>query len=200
MENLKLDKIYDGPIYIRIIILIVVSIGLLLLAYFFDYKSLNTQYAANQDKIESVKDQFKSLIRKEMALENDTEEFNQLTLVYTQLKKQISPYSNINKVIDEILKAGSYNNIYFTNFNPNAEIKKGSYIIVPIKINGVASYKQLASFVSQISAMPYIIYIGDFTIVNENSLKAPSAVPNDVPNNGNTLAASFDMEVYSHVQ
>lgn len=194
MEDLDLKKIYNGPPYVRAIVLAIASIILLFLAYFFDFKNLNIQYEANQEKIENIKLQFDSLIRKEISLATQTADFEKLKQIYAQIKTQVSPNANLNKVIDDVLKIGSFNNIYFSNFNPESEVKKDSYLVVPIKINGVGSYHQLANFISQIASMPYIVYIGDFNISSASSLPNSNTKPVE---NGDMLTANFYMEVYS---
>ena len=204
MENLNLNHIYNASKSIKVVILIMASLCVIFLVYFFDFKNLNNKFTANEEKIASIKEQYRSLLHKQFMLANETAEFNNLTLSYNALKKQIVPYSRLNKVIDEILKIGSSNNIYFSNFNPNDEIKKGTYIVVPIKINGVGSYPQLARFLSQIASVPYVIFIGDFTIANSSVAKSPtstSATTSDTTvTNGNMLTADFNMEVYSLAQ
>lgn len=189
MNELSLKNIGDWPPALRITLIAVSCIAVFYLFYFFDISALNIQYTAQQQTTQDINAQLTAVMHKQMAIQKETQDFDELQKLFNQWQQQIIQQKRVPDLINNLLKIGADNNLHFNSFTPDTESKVNLYTKTSIKIIAVGSYHQLGDFISQVANMPFVVSIDHFSISSENK--------DSTATDGKLLTAEFDMEVYS---
>jgi len=164
--------------------------------YLLDLSSLQSSLSSQQQQETNLKQQLKIAIDKEIQEENDLANLPLLQLQLTQWQKTIITHAKLPELLNEILKIGGNNYLYFSQFNPSSKQKNGHYFTIPIKIIVVGNYHQLARFASEIANMPWIVAINNFSISNENKTDLLGNKLAKKANAENLLTAEFNFVVF----
>jgi type IV pilus assembly protein PilO len=196
MKKISLNNFYDWPLTMRALILGLLFAVVFYFGYSWDISHMSSKLLSAQQKEKDMKEQLKSVIQKQYDLKYEISHSSQLNKTLIQWQNQLISYSELPKLLNTILKLGANNNLQFPLFQPQPDVKENLYYKVPIKIIAVGKYHQLASFISDVANMPWIIAINDFTITNEikNDLIGPKFAKQAAEEN--LLTASFNFEVY----
>lgn len=197
MRKFSLRDFHEWPEYFRASVIIAACLVVFIFVYVIDLSALFDTYAKNRQKNIDIKTQLESNIRKQIAIKKELIYFNELQKAYDEWQNKVINYRDFTRLVNEILKAGTYNNVHFNAFNPMPAVKGDDYTIIPIKATAIGSYHQLANFVSQVANMPYIVSLGNYAI----SLPSKTSIPNDSSREkfaaGRLLTGEFNFEVYS---
>ncbi|MCK5897324.1 MAG: type 4a pilus biogenesis protein PilO [Cocleimonas sp.] len=87
------------------------------------------------------------------------------------LIKQLPSNTEIPGLILDISEKGLSNGLEIDLFEPKPEIRKEFYAEKPIKLKAKGHYDELASFVSDLSALPRIVTISDIRLMPEKRPK-----------------------------
>jgi type IV pilus assembly protein PilO len=90
---------------------------------------------------------------------------------FGSLIKQLPSNTEIPGLILDISEKGLSNGLEIDLFEPKPEIRKEFYAEKPIKLKAKGSYDELASFVSDLSALPRIVTINDIRLTPEKQNK-----------------------------
>jgi type IV pilus assembly protein PilO len=85
--------------------------------------------------------------------------------MFASMLQQLPNSTEIPGLLDDISKAGVASGLEFTLFKPQPEKPRDFYFELPIQISVQGSYHQLAHFISQVSALPRIVTLQDFSII-----------------------------------
>jgi type IV pilus assembly protein PilO len=167
-----------------------------LLGYYFDITKKRDEFSSSLKQEEDLKVQYQMVVVKKNEVKNIIANFSSLQLTLEQWKKTIITRAEQPELLNEILKIGATNQIYFNLFDPGQAVLENGYYKVPIKIIAVGSYHQLADFISQVANMRWLVVVGDFTISNENKNDVLGAALASKANAQNLLTGEFNFDVY----
>ena len=94
-------------------------------------------------------------------------QLNEMQDSFGALIKQLPSNNEIPGLILDISEKGLSNGLEIDLFEPKPEIRKEFYAEKPIKLRAKGSYDELASFVSDLSALPRIVTINDIRLLPE---------------------------------
>lgn len=196
MMNLDPKKMYEWPRSSQAVVFVIVFLAVFYLGYHWDISSVQSALSTSQAQEQDLKQQYELAISKEMTIRSDLSQSPALLDLIAKWKNKLVKSSNLPELLNEILKTGANNNLYFSLFSPGEGLKSGNYIKVPIKVIVVGSYHQIAKFVSQIVNMPWIVVVGDFVISNENKNDSLGSKMAQEANASNLLTTEMVLEVY----
>lgn len=199
MKNLNLNfkNIHEWPLITRILIIGLICAVVFYLGYWWDVSNLNERLVNTEHQEQDIKDQLKLVITKEEKTKSDLSQFAKLEKLLKQWQNTLINYSELPEILNQILKIGATNHLYFSQFNPAQEVKEEQhYLKVPIKVVVVGSYHQIADFISQVANLPWIVVVGDFTISKENKNDVLGSKLAERANAENLLTAELTLEVY----
>lgn len=194
--NLDPKKMYEWPRSTQMLVFAVVFVFVFYLGYRWDIASVQVALATSQQQEHDLKQQYELAIAKETTIRNDLAQSPALLDLIAKWKNKLVKSSNLPELLNEILKTGANNNLYFSLFSPGEAAKAGNYIKVPIKVIAVGSYQQIANFISQVVNMPWIVVVGDFVITNENKNDELGSKMAEEARAGNLLTAQLMLDVY----
>ncbi len=87
------------------------------------------------------------------------------------LMPQLTTTAGIPAMMETIFLQGNKSAVHFTSFTPATEVPQPNYVEIPIQLSVSGSYRNIAEFISRLTAQPIIIRIVNF------SLSAPGYNP-----------------------
>lgn len=196
--KLKLNNVYDWPMGLRIAIVFGIALIVFLFGYWWDLGALSDELAHSKNQESELKLQFESGVRREKKLDEELLRFDQMRSVLIAWKKKIINHSQLPEALNEILKIGGVNGLYFTLFSPGEESKEAEYRRLPIKAIVVGDYHQIGSFLSQVANLPWIVVIGDFSITNETKADVIGPKLAEQAKVQNLLMAELNFDIYHY--
>jgi type IV pilus assembly protein PilO len=167
MANFKLNNIYQWPRMTQMMVFGLVFAVTFYFGYQWDISALRINLSDSIQQEVELKQQIVHDFKKEDLIKHEISQFPGLLNQLDVWQKKLISYSQLPELLNEILKLGAANHLYFNMFDPGDEMKDGLYAKVPLKIRAVGSYQQLGEFISQVANMPVVIEVGDFSISSE---------------------------------
>lgn len=196
MKSLSLNKIYEWPVMTRSLIIGLVCAIVFYLGYSWDLSDMKSKLLSEQQKEQDIFSQLDLIISQQQASQDAISHLSKLQGTLNEWKTKLIKYSALPDLLNQILKIGSDNRLHISLFNPEDEIKMGSYTKVPIKAIVVGSYHQIATFISQVANMPNIVEIDDFTLSSDNKPDVIGAKLAGQANAENLITAKLSLGVY----
>lgn len=168
--DINFQKIYDGPLKVKILIFTIIFIIFFYLGYRWNIDPLISNFQYDKQQENTLKNQLRSIISREVKLKRNIDKLPALQNQLSVLKNEITPSDELPTLLKEILKIGGNNHIYFSLVSPSEGVKSGKYDKVAIKLVAVSTYHQLADFISQIANMHKMVVVEDMSISNENKM------------------------------
>lgn len=156
---------------IKIIAILIVFSAIL----FFGYKMIIIDQIDQLERVHSEEANLRVSYEKKQARANQLPAFkaqlSDMQESFGSLIKQLPSNTEIPGLILDISEKGLSNGLEIDLFEPKPEIRKEFYAEKPIKIKAKGSYDELASFVSDLSALPRIVTINDIRLTPEKQNK-----------------------------
>lgn len=187
MDKFDFKKTYAQLSKSHIFIIIISCSVLFYASYFFDISSLISDLIASLENQHQLMDQYDQTYSKQIMLAANISQFNDIKDKLTYWQKRLPKSSDVPELLDSILKLGAENGLQFNLFNPAAEIKETGYIRIPLKIVVVGNYNQIASFVSAIANINWVVSLNKFIMTKK--MQDGGGVPNH-------LSAEINLDIY----
>lgn len=164
LENIDWNDFSTWPIAIKLVGVIVIGVGILIAGYWFIIKNEISDLNKIQEEELSLRQSFsakKALAINLPAYKRQMEEMNQ---TFGSLLRQLPNSTEVPDLLIDITQAGLGRGLDFVLFKPGAEQRKGFYAELPISLKVSGSYHELAEFISDVSALPRIVTIGNIVV------------------------------------
>lgn len=164
LKNINLNDLSSWPLLIKIVAIGFIGIVILVAGYFVFIQGMLDEYDAAKRKEDGLRDTFlnkKALAINLPAYKQQMEEMQQ---TFGSLLRQLPNSTEVPDLLVDITQAGLGRGLEFVLFKPEKEQPKEFYAELPISIQVSGSYHELASFVSDVAALPRIVTFGDLAI------------------------------------
>lgn len=172
-HDIRKDNIGSWPRQFRTGLLAIIFVGLLFVAYLFDYSSQinkKVRLIREEKTLKATLKQKQHVIANLPAYQEQTRQAEaDLRLLIAKLPTK----AEIPALIEEISNLGKANGLIFGKLEPKPEIAHDYYIESPIDIQVKGNYQQLANFVTQVAAMKRIVGIKQFELRTPD----PTSIP-----------------------
>lgn len=168
MNKLDFNNIHEWPIVTRCIVIALVCVVVFYIGYKWDIAALQKKLQTSHSEESNLKLEYESIIKKQSDAKIKLAHFNESRVLLNEWQKKLITYNQLPELLNQILKIGNNNSLYFSLFEPGEAVNDNHYQKIPIKVIAAANYHQIADFVSQIANLPWIVVIDNFTISNEN--------------------------------
>jgi len=163
-ENVDWNDFSAWPLVIKFTGVFVVGIAILIAGYIFVIQGEIDDLNKVQKQEQSLRQTFsnkKSLAINLPAYKRQMEEMNQ---TFGSLLRQLPNSTEVPDLLVDITQAGLGRGLNFVLFKPSKEQKKGFYAELPINLKVTGTYHELALFISDVSALPRIVTIGNISL------------------------------------
>jgi type IV pilus assembly protein PilO len=196
MKKFDLNNIHEWPLATRCVVIALICVIVFYIGFKWDIAALQKKMQTSQAEENDLKLQYQAVIKKQIAARAELIHFNEMRVLLTQWQQKLVRYNELPELLNQILKIGNNNSLYFSLFDPGDGVKDNNYQKIPIKIIAAATYHQLADFISQIANLPWIIVIDNFGISNENRNDVLGTKLAEAANSQNLLTLSLILDVY----
>lgn len=164
LSSVDLKNFSAAPMPVKITAIVLVCAGILASGYFFLLQGMLEQYDGLQHKEADLRSTY--VEKKGMAINLPAykQQMEEMEVTFAAMRRQLPSSTEIPDLLIDITQAGLGRGLEFELFKPEKEKPIDFYAELPISIKVKGSYHELAQFMSDVSALPRIVTIGDITI------------------------------------
>lgn len=173
INELDVAEIATWPRVIQYGVIVLFSIVLLFLVYWFDIKEKSATLERFTISQEEFKQDFENKYGRAKNYPVYLEQKKLVEARLAQVLELLPKKAEVPGLVDSVSEQGSFAGLNFRSIRMRPELKSDFVVELPMEINVVGSYHELATFVSLIAKMPRILTLHDFSIgiMPENELK-----------------------------
>lgn len=165
INDLDLNNIGSWPAAVKVIAGILAFVLVLVLGYNFHLKDLQATLDQQRLDEETLKEQFSTKAFQAANLEAYREQMKEAETSFGALLKQLPSDTEVPGLLEDITRIGLDSGLEFEEIKLLPEVTQPFYIELPIQIQVVGGYHDLATFVSGVASQPRIVTLHDFELV-----------------------------------
>lgn len=132
---------------------------------YFDTIDQFTELEKLELKEQELKVSFEIKQNKAVNLEDYRNQLKQIEASLGEMIRQMPTKAEVANLLVDITQTGLASGLEFQLFKPAAEVRKEFYTELPINIEVIGKYEELAFFVSGLASLPRIVTVHDVTII-----------------------------------
>ncbi len=165
INDLDLNNIGSWPAAVKVIAGILAVVLVLVLGYNFHLKDLQATLDQQRLDEETLKEDFSRKAFQAANLEAYREQMKEAETSFGALLKQLPSDTEVPGLLEDITRIGLDSGLEFEEIKLLPEVTQPFYIELPIQIQVVGGYHDLATFVSGVASQPRIVTLHDFELV-----------------------------------
>lgn len=164
LSELDLNNIGVWPAPVKFIFAVILFVVVLALGYHFHLKDLQASLDAQVMEEQTLKQQFSTKAFQAANLDAYKEQMAEMEESFGALLRQLPSDTEVPGLLEDITRTGLGSGLDFEQIKLLPEVAQQFYIELPIQIDVVGSYHDLATFVSGVASLPRIVTLHDFAI------------------------------------
>lgn len=164
-RNLNTRDPGSWPALPKFALLVALLVGILVVAYFYDWQGqLEALEAGRQEEIQ-LKEQYKIKKAQAVNLDLHRQQLQEIESSFGALLKQLPNKSQMEALLVDINQAGLGRGLQFELFRPAPqETVKEFYAELPITVRVTGTYHDMGAFASDIGQLPRIVTLNDLNL------------------------------------
>ena len=191
-HHLEPDNIGSAPMGIKLGVFITLFVIIIAAGIYFDTQDQLKVLERHEVKEKELKEEFKVKADQAAKLELYKEQLAEMEASFGALLRQLPETTEVESLLIDVSQTGLASGLEVKKFKPSAEEKKGFYAELPIALEVSGSFRQLATFISGIAALPRIVTISD--------MKLEPFDKKDEISTGGKLSMSATAKTYRYLQ
>ena len=163
-NHLEPDNIGSAPLSVRLGVILTLCVIIIGAGLWFDTQNQLIELENHQKKEFELKEEFKLKASQAAKLELYKEQLAEMNATFGALLRQLPEKTDVESLLVDVSQTGLASGLEVNKFKPSAEEKKGFYAELPIKLEVIGSFHQMATFISGIAALPRIVTISDMKL------------------------------------
>ena len=163
-HHLEPDNIGNSPLSVRLGVIITLCTLIIGAGLWFDTQKQLIELEDQQRKEIGLKEEFKVKALRAAKLELYKEQLAEMNATFGALLRQLPEKTDVESLLVDVSQTGLASGLEVNKFKPSVEEKKGFYAELPITLEVVGSFHQMATFISGIAALPRIVTISDMKL------------------------------------
>ena len=163
-HHLEPDNIGNSPLSVRLGVIITLCTIIIGAGLWFDTQKQLDELEDHQKKEIGLKEEFKVKALRAAKLELYKEQLAEMNATFGALLRQLPEKTDVESLLVDVSQTGLASGLEVNKFKPSDEEKKGFYAELPIKLEVIGSFHQMATFISGIAALPRIVTISDMKL------------------------------------
>jgi type IV pilus assembly protein PilO len=163
-RHLEPENIGNAPFAVKIGVVAVLFVSIVGAGLYFDTQNQLEVLKQKEQKEFELKEEFKIKAAQAAKLELYKEQLAEMRASFGALLRQLPETTEVESLLIDVSQTGLASGLEVKSFRPSAEVKKGFYAELPISLEVIGSYHQLATFISGIAALPRIVTISNMTL------------------------------------
>ena len=163
-NHLEPENIGSAPLSVRLGVILTLCTIIIGAGLWFDTQNQLIELENHQEKEFELKEEFKLKAGQAAKLELYKEQLAEMNATFGALLRQLPEKTDVESLLVDVSQTGLASGLEVNKFKPSAEEKKGFYAELPIKLEVIGSFHQMATFISGIAALPRIVTISDMKL------------------------------------
>ncbi len=164
LRDVNFADVGDWPIAGRLFIMALVVLFVLAVGYFLVVRGKLQDLSNARTTETQLRHQFSSKQHLAANLDAYEAQLAQMREDLGALLRQLPGQNEIDALLRDISQTAQEDGLSQKLFQPQAEQSKGFYAEKPIRMSYVGSYQQIAKFVSDVSSLPRIVTLRNFSL------------------------------------
>lgn len=192
-NHLEPENIGSAPLSVRIGVVGSLFACIIAAGLYFDTQEQLKVLERHQKQEFEIKEEFKVKAGQAAKLDLYKEQLAEMRASFGALLRQLPEKTDVESLLVDVSQTGLASGLEIQKFKPSAEEKKGFYAELPIRLEVIGSFHQMAAFISGIAALPRIVTISDLKI-------APLRVKSQAEPESGKLQMSATAKTYRYLQ
>ena len=163
-NHLEPDNIGSAPLSVRLGVIFTLCAMIIGAGLWFDTQKQLQQLENHEKKEIELKEVFKIKASQAAKLELYKEQLAEMNATFGALLRQLPEKTDVESLLVDVSQTGLASGLEVQKFKPSVEEKKGFYAELPITLEVLGSFHQMATFISGIAALPRIVTISDMKL------------------------------------
>ncbi len=166
--DFEIGDVSTWPTWFRLVAVVVVGLAIIYAGYHFFISTEQEKLRALQLTEQDLKEQF--MVKKKLVINLPAYKQQMVEIVdrFGVILQQLPDKTEVPALLVDISQAGLARGLDFEMFKPNELRNEQFYATLPISLEVSGKFHQLAEFVSDLSALPRIVTVGNMKITSEN--------------------------------
>lgn len=177
LQSLDTKNIGGWPTWVYGFICAVITAAIIGLGIQFLIKPERELLAAAQAEEARLKQDFEAKQKKVANLEAYKAQLTEMEREFGGMLRQLPSKAEIANLLNDVSQTRVATGLEEELFQPQAEVPKEFYAEVPIQLNVVGLYHELADFASGVSALPRIVTLHEINIATKDKAPAGRGAP-----------------------
>ena len=173
--HLEPDNIGNAPLSIKASLVVILFVAIVGAGLYFDTQDQLATLGKHETKEFELKEEFKVKAGQAAKLDLYKDQLAEMEVSFGALLRQLPETTEVESLLVDVSQTGLAAGLEVKTFRPSAEQKKGFYAELPISLEVLGSFHQLATFISGIAALPRIVTISDMKLEPYKDKKGSSA-------------------------
>ncbi|TDJ30801.1 MAG: pilus assembly protein PilO [Gammaproteobacteria bacterium] len=162
--HLEPDNIGSAPLSVRMSVISILFVAIIYAGFHFFTIDQLKQLDRHEKKEIEIISEFKVKAGQAAKLQLYKEQLAEMRASFGALLRQLPEKTDVESLLVDVSQTGLASGLEILKFKPSAEEKKGFYAELPITLEVIGSFHQMASFISGIAALPRIVTISNLKI------------------------------------
>lgn len=123
MRNMSLSNIHEWPLMTKLLLCFLALFATLYLGYRFDLSSQIQKLSRDEQQEVDLKQQLELVIQKNKIIQSEVSHLPTLQAKLLKWKNQLVDYNDLPELLNQILKLGADNHLFFSAFTPGESVK-----------------------------------------------------------------------------
>ena len=163
-NHLEPDNIGSAPLSVRMGVIAILCVAIIIAGFWFITRDQLSALESHERKEIELKEEFKIKASQAAKLELYKEQLAEMNATFGALLRQLPEKTDVESLLVDVSQTGLASGLEMKKFKPSAEEKKGFYAELPINLEVLGSFHQLATFISGIAALPRIVTISNMKL------------------------------------
>lgn len=122
MKSMKLNNIYDWPLMTRVLVLGLIFFAAFYLGYRFSLEKQFTKLTNATQQEKDLRQELEFVIHKNKTIEAEISHLPAMRAELSKWNKQLIKYQDLPELLNQILKIGADNHLFFSLFTPSESV------------------------------------------------------------------------------
>ncbi|MFB9886407.1 type 4a pilus biogenesis protein PilO [Balneatrix alpica] len=155
------------PIGVKIIASLIVTMLVVVLAYFLLLKDMDTQYEQLLNEEPVLKQTLTEKAKLVAGMDAHQQQLEQIRAMFNELAQQLPRKQEVPGLLEQMTRLGQQSGLVFRQIELETEQQTEFYRILPIRIVVTGTYHAMGEFIYGLAALPRIVTTHDFQLKPE---------------------------------
>lgn len=164
LNELDINNAGNWPWPIKLVAVFLAFALAVAAGWYFDWQNQMAELESAEKEETQLRSEFEQKHKRAANLEAYEAQLEEMRESFGSMLRQLPSKAEVSKLLDDITQTGLSAGLEFQLFQPRGESRKEFYAELPVSIQVIGGYHELARFVSGVANLPRIVTLHDIVI------------------------------------